>query len=146
MPPFADPNAVDTRALEGTETILVTDDTGPVLEFTRRVLQTYGYTVLSAANADRALEVCRNYEGKIDLLLTDIVMPEVFGGALAEQATQVRPDLKVLFMSVHSRETFTAYGALTQDSDLLEKPFSPIDLVARVRESLDRGVPPAPKT
>jgi DNA-binding response OmpR family regulator len=134
------PSTVDLRALEGSETILVTDDTGPVLDFTRRVLQTYGYTVLSATNADIALQVCRAYEGKIDLLLTDIVMPEVFGGTLAEEAMRVRPDLKVLFMSVHSRETFTAYGALTQDSDLLEKPFTPIDLVARVRESLDRGM------
>lgn len=138
MPQFNDAKAVDIQALEGTETILVTDDTGPVRALARRVLETYGYNVLAAADAREALDVCRMHEGKIDLLLTDVVMPDVFGGTLAQQATTVRPDLKVLYMSVHSRETFAAYGALDEAIELLEKPFSPIALVAKVRESLDR--------
>jgi len=136
---------VDTQGLTGTETILVTDDTGPVRELARRILETYGYRVLGASDAKEALDVCRRHQGKIDLLLTDVVMPEVFGGTLAQQAVRVLPDLKVLYMSVHSRETFAAYGALDEDIELLEKPFSPIALVAKVRERLDRVASPAPK-
>ncbi|HMC53604.1 MAG TPA: response regulator [Gemmatimonadaceae bacterium] len=141
MPLAAPP--VDIAALTGTETILVTDDTLPVRKLATQILQTYGYHVLGASNAKEALEVCRMYDGQIDLLLTDVVMPEVFGGTLAQEATRVRPDLKVLFMSVHSRETFATYGALAEDTDLLEKPFSPIALVTKVRERLDSVAPPA---
>src|SRR4051794_4382020 len=132
----------DTENLAGTETILVTDDTLPVRRLATQILQTYGYHVLGASDAKEALEICRQHTGKIDLLLTDVVMPEVFGGTLAQQAVSVRPDLKVLYMSVHSRETFAAYGALDADTDLLEKPFSPIALVAKVRERLDGVAPP----
>ena len=141
MPLAATP--VDVDSLTGTETILVTDDTLPVRRLATQILQTYGYNVLGASDAKEALEVCQQYQGQIDLLLTDVVMPEVFGGTLAQEATRVRPDLKVLFMSVHSRETFAAYGKLDADTDLLEKPFSPLALVAKVRERLDGFAPPS---
>lgn len=134
---MAQSRTIDIEELTGTETILVTEDTPPVLELARRILQIYGYSVLSAPDAPAALEVCRNHQGKIDLLLTDVIMPDVFGGTLAQEATRVRPDLKVLFMSVHSRDVLTSHGALEPGCALLEKPFTPIDLVAKVRESLD---------
>jgi len=121
--------------------ILVAEDEAAVSAFVSRALTTRGHEVTSVPDGLAALEALER--ASYDLLLTDIVMPDVFGGTLAEEAIRVRPDMKVLFMSVHSRDTFTAYGALRHDSDLLEKPFTPIDLVARVRESLDRATPPA---
>src|SRR5690606_31718026 len=85
--------------LTGTETVLIAEDEQLVRELTRTVLETYGYQVLEAANGGSALLVLQNHPTQIDLLLTDVVMPEISGRELAEKALTIRPDVKILFMS-----------------------------------------------
>lgn len=120
-----------------TETILVVEDDPTVLELARMVLQTQGYTVYPASNAQEALELSRKYSGKIHLLLTDVVMPGINGLALARQLIQIRPKLKVMFMSGYTDTTLDRHGKIDLDLELLQKPFTTHKLINKVRTILD---------
>lgn len=111
--------------------ILVVDDSFTILEAVRQVLQPAGYRVLSADNGYSALETCRTFEGPIDLLLTDLVMPGMDGLELAGSITASRPYTRVLYMSgeVTPRELRPAKPFLT-------KPYAPQDLLQKVEEVL----------
>jgi len=116
----------------GSETVLVVEDEDAVRSLTRMILERGGYQVLEAADASEALTVCANLDAPIDLLLSDVVMPRMSGPQLAAQMQEAQPDLKVLFISGHADETIVQHGVLMPDTELLVKPFSVDELLARV--------------
>jgi PAS domain S-box-containing protein len=122
-------------SLPGVETILVVEDEKSVRDLTRSILADRGYTVLSVETALEGESVVRSHPGKIDLLLTDVVMPGLSGKELAKRVMQARPDTKILFMS-----GYTADELLDQIGGgfhFLQKPFSPSILAQKVRRILD---------
>jgi PAS domain S-box-containing protein len=130
-------------ALEGTERILLVEDEPAVLELMRRTLESYGYTVLHASAPERALRAMEEGDARVDLLLTDVVMPGINGPELAAQLRALDPALRVLFMSGYSSDLVAEQGLLPAEVSLITKPFSPTALVARVREALDAPPPTA---
>ena len=129
------PPAVLSRRI-ATETILVVEDADGLRELARKLLQREGYTVLVAANADEAILVFER-NASIDILLTDVVMPGANGPELTKQLIARRPDLKVIYMSGYTEETFIRQGVLTPGLAFLHKPFSSDALARKIRESLD---------
>jgi DNA-binding response OmpR family regulator len=115
---------------------LVEDDTR-VRELARQVLQGQGYIVLEAQNPQEALLLSSRYTGPIQLMLTDVVMPGMTGKALAEELSQTRPDLKVLYMSGYTDSTIAHHGVLEAGVAFLQKPFSLRALARKVRAVLD---------
>jgi two-component system cell cycle sensor histidine kinase/response regulator CckA len=124
--------------LEGTETVLLSEDDGMVRDLTRNILETAGYRVLEAANGGSALLICETYRGQIDLLLTDVVMPEMSGSALADRLATLRPDMKVLYMSGYTGSTIALEGRPDEGANFIDKPFAPNALLSKVREVLER--------
>jgi two-component system cell cycle sensor histidine kinase/response regulator CckA len=131
----------------GSETILLAEDDALVRNLVRTVLRNEGYTILEAAHGHEALAIAQQHPGSIDLLVTDVVMPQMSGRELAEQLSQVRQQIKVLFMSGYTDDAVVRHGLLMARVDLLAKPFSPLKLAAKVREVLDKAraadVPPS---
>jgi len=117
-------------------TVLVVEDDDRVRRLTQRLLDTAGYEVLSAASGPEALELMRSHAGRIDLLLTDVVMPGMQGPELARESLQLRPDLATLFMSGFTEEALAANHAGDPLGRLLAKPFLPEELVRAVRQTL----------
>ncbi|MBL8785523.1 MAG: PAS domain S-box protein [Deltaproteobacteria bacterium] len=132
-------SASDTgpRARPGSETILLVEDEDALRNAARRVLEQAGYQVLLASNGRVGLEVLAQHSGRIHLLLSDVVMPEMAGDELARQARALEPRMKVLFMSGYSHEAIARYGVLEPGTKLLSKPFTGSDLQRMVREVLD---------
>jgi signal transduction histidine kinase/ActR/RegA family two-component response regulator len=124
---------------KGEETILIVEDDPSVLALTATTLRELGYTVVEANHAHSALGYLKN-GSRPDLLLTDIVMPDVNGRLLAEQATELCPQLKVLFMTGFTRNAIVHNGVLDAGVHLLAKPFSIEELSAKVREVLQTVV------
>lgn len=127
------------------ETVLVVEDDASVRQLTTRILKQAGYEVLDAASLVQALAVTRARQGAIDLLLTDMVLTDGSGGDVAERITQLRPDIRVLFVSGYSDDPALRSGISEREPEFLGKPFSPNGLATRVRELLDRpSLPRAP--
>jgi CheY-like chemotaxis protein len=124
----------------GTETILIVEDEEAVRKLTRRLLEGLGYRIQEAASGREALEMCRDRLGEIDLLLTDVIMPQgVTGGELAERLRAQKPALKVLFMSGYSVDQAgkdTAFIRQTR-GHFLPKNSSPREFLNTVRQCLD---------
>jgi nitrogen-specific signal transduction histidine kinase/ActR/RegA family two-component response regulator len=130
----------------GSETILVTEDEPAVRALARHSLQMHGYTVIEAGQGDKALQIAAGYEGTIDLLLTDVVMPVMSGRELARRLTTMRPRVKVLYLSGYADDVVVRHGVLRAETAFLNKPFTPSSLAAKVREVLDqRGAEEPPK-
>lgn len=123
----------------GTGTILVVEDEEALREVTTRVLERAGYHVLVAANGDEALELAADAV-RIDLLLTDVVMPRMSGPEVARRLARQHPDLTVLYMSGHARDQLAPRGVLDPDVRLLSKPFTPEELRGAVAACLDTAV------
>jgi CheY-like chemotaxis protein len=121
---------------EGARTLLVVEDEGAVRELVRTALTRAGYRVLAARDGEEALTRAAAHAGRIDLLLTDVVMPGLNGRELALRFRQARPDARVLFMSGFASDVIAADGGLLGDSELLMKPFTPDELLSRVRSAL----------
>jgi DNA-binding NtrC family response regulator len=131
----------------GSETVLVVEDEAALRNLTVHVLKSKGYRVLATDNAASSLTLARQYEGKIDLLLTDVVMPDLTGPDLVSEIKKVRPDLKVLYMSGYSSNTMVEQGVLGSDSTLIVKPFSTHELLCKMRAVIDQGTSiPLPPT
>jgi response regulator RpfG family c-di-GMP phosphodiesterase len=96
-----------------------------------------GYTVLETENGQKALQLVDHYSEPINLLVTDVVMPGMSGKALAEQLTQIRPNLKTIFISGYPDETIAHHGILDSGIVFLQKPFTSKDLACKVRAILD---------
>jgi PAS domain S-box-containing protein len=121
-------------SLRATETVLLVEDEEALRELTRSLLENHGYTVLEAPRPDRAIEIVRQYQGTIHLLLTDMVMPGMNGRELAETVAPIRPEMKVVFMSGYTGFT---HSALTDaELILLSKPFTKDSLLTKLHEVL----------
>jgi len=121
----------------GQETILVVEDEESVRELVGEMLGPHGYTVLMARSGREALQTCKQYEGPIHLLLTDVVMPEMSGLQLAQDLGRRRPLLKVLFMSGYATHAAANHSILEPGADYIQKPFTPGKLGRKVRQVLD---------
>ena len=119
------------------ETVLMLEDDPSVRRTTGRMLRKLGYTVLSAALPNEALRIAREHEGPIDVLLTDVVMPEINGVVAAKAFSELRPEAVVLFVSGYSRDAFPRGAAV---SHYLAKPFTRDELAVKLREVIERGV------
>jgi CheY-like chemotaxis protein len=122
----------------GTETVLLVEDEEMVRRMTREVLEGAGYHVLEASSGFEALRVSSGHGGRLDLLLTDVVMPGMSGRELAERLAPVRPGIKVLYMSGHTDDAIFHHGVTQAGTGFLQKPFTPDALERRVRELLGR--------
>jgi len=123
--------------MRGTETVLVVEDMAAVRAVTCEMLRRFGFTVHDAADGTTALQLAQTLDRPIDLLLTDVVIPDVNGRDLAAQFQALRPRLKVLFMSGYTDDAVVRHGILQEGIAYLQKPFTPKSLVRKVREVLD---------
>lgn len=123
----------------GNETILLAEDEEGVRSLARHVLSTCGYTVLEARDGEDAVKVAETHRGKLDLFLTDVVMPRMGGREAAEHVTAKHPGIRVLFFSGYTDDAVVRHGILTQEVAFLQKPFTPATLAQKVREVLDAG-------
>jgi CheY-like chemotaxis protein len=140
------PDAADTpeaslpvAALKGWETVLVVEDQDAVRQFVSATLEEYGYRVLEASSGPDAIALAEKYADTIHLLLTDVVLPRMNGRVLAERLRELRPGLKVLYVSGYTREAIGQQELLQSDLKYLQKPFTPEKLAAKVRETLADG-------
>ena len=121
----------------GAETILLLEDSPSVRVAACGSLRRYGYNVLEAARASVAIDIAIKHRGQIHLLLTDVVMPEMSGRLVAERLTELRPDMRVLYMSGYTADAVVRHGVLSHGLAYLQKPFSPDTLARRVRDVLN---------
>ncbi len=128
---------VQLNVPRGSETILVVEDEDGVRQIVCLSLQALGYRVLSAGSARAALEIATTHAGPIHVLLTDVVMPEVGGRALAEQLLKLRPQIRVLYMSGYTDDAVVRHGIEAATVAFLQKPFTPQSLANKLRELLD---------
>jgi len=122
----------------GDETILLVEDDNTVREVVREMLDNLGYRILEAASPTEAMRIAQSHNHTIDLLLTDIVMPLMSGASLARQMCELKPGLRVLYMTGYTDETIGRYGVIESGFNLLQKPFSSKDLALKVRASIDQ--------
>jgi PAS domain S-box-containing protein len=127
----------DAEIRSGTERVLLVEDDGSVRELAREILEMNGYSVTEATNGVEALKVFAAEQGAIDLMVTDLVMPQMGGRELATKVTPLYPDLRVLFLSGYTDSVAIQQGMLDSGSYFLQKPFTPADLARTVREALD---------
>ena len=119
------------------ETVLIVEDEISLLDLTRRFLDRLGYAVLEASTPARAMDLARDHKGKIHLLITDVVMPEMNGKDLAERLQALYPDLRGLFMSGYTTNVIAHRAVLNEGVHFMQKPFFIKDLAVKVREALD---------
>ncbi|HYR39444.1 MAG TPA: PAS domain S-box protein [Methylomirabilota bacterium] len=129
------------RSLRGTERVLLVEDEEDVRAVARESLARYGYTVLEARDGEEALRIAGAERGRIDLMVTDVVMPGMNGRRLAERLLAIRPGTRVLYVSGYTDDALSQHGILDQELAFLAKPFSPETLARSVRQVLD-GTPP----
>jgi len=119
------------------ETILLVEDAQRVRAVVREILEMSGYRVIEARHGNEAIELSNRHEGAIQLLVTDVVMPQMSGRELAQRLATLRPELKVLYMSGYTDDAIVRHGVLASGIAFLSKPFTPDALAAKVRELLD---------
>ena len=123
--------------LYGTETVLLVEDEETIRRVVRESLVLHGYSVLEAEDGSEAISICNRTEQRIDLLLTDVVMPMISGPEVAQRVVGGRPELRVLFMSGYTDRALVHQGLRAAHTAFLQKPFTPDTLLRRVREMLD---------
>jgi len=124
------------------ETILVVEDEANLRRLTRQFLENQGYIVVEAADGAAAVQICVAHQGTIHLLLTDVIMPGMNGRELAQRVSEIRPNMKVLYMSGYTENAIGHNGTLDAGITLLQKPFTLHALKAKVREVLDQSMLP----
>jgi CheY-like chemotaxis protein len=117
----------------GTGTILVVEDEPAMLEVTRRILDQNGYEVLPAGSGLEAIRIAQEHYGRIDVLLSDVVMPQMLGKEVAERVTALRPEIQVLFMSGYAQAVIAPMGDLADGREIIDKPFTEAALLERLR-------------
>jgi PAS domain S-box-containing protein len=134
------PTATGNQTHRGKETVLLVEDETAILDMCAFLLEQHGYTVLVAQNPAQALDIVHRRQGTIDLLLTDVIMPDMNGRELSRRVLELLPAVKVLFMSGYTADIISRHGG-DMDTGLhfLEKPFSASQLARKVREVIDRG-------
>ncbi|MDP2157395.1 MAG: PAS domain S-box protein [Nitrospirota bacterium] len=131
------PERASVSMTRSNETILVVDDDSSIRRLIQDILQPLGYRILTACDGDEALETIKK-NSSVDVLLTDVIMPNMNGRQLADIFLMNYPDVKVIFMSGYTDETIAQQGVLSEGDVLIEKPLSPSKLTSRLREILDR--------
>jgi CheY-like chemotaxis protein len=129
---------VEGELPRGNETILLVEDEEEVRKLAAQVLRKQGYKVLEASHGNDALLVCKQHEGPIQLMVTDVVMPGMSGCELAENLLSLYPEMKALYMSGYTDNTIAHHGILEPGLHYIQKPFSVEGLAIKVREVLDR--------
>lgn len=132
----AKPNSIE--ALRGQETVLLVEDEEMVRNLTREILEMSGYRVLTASNGEEACGVCDDFEEEIDLMITDVVMPQMSGRELHEYVAKQRPDMAVLYMSGYTDDAIVRHGVLDDGMPFLQKPFTPDAFARKVRELIEQ--------
>jgi PAS domain S-box-containing protein len=135
--PSVHPSDAEPRHLRGAETILIVEDEDAITEVARRILSRNGYEVLTSANGPEAIALVEAHGGTIDLLLTDVILPQMLGKEVAARIQALRPGLAVLYMSGYAQPVLGS--TLGDEITLLEKPFSEQLLLAKVRDALDNA-------
>ena len=131
--------AAPTSAATGSETLLLVEDDPAIRRITTRILTAAGYRVIPAGSPEEALDIADANAADIDLLFTDVVLPEMSGRGLAEKLSARVPAMKVLYMSGYTDDMVVRTGVLERDTLFLQKPFSQSALLSKVREALDRS-------
>jgi two-component system, cell cycle sensor histidine kinase and response regulator CckA len=121
----------------GTETILLVEDNDTVRSLANRLLAALGYSVIACVNAEEALQYVQTDDRRIDLLVSDIIMPGMRGGELARKIRSLRPAIRILFMSGYTDDTTLSEGPLDADTSFLQKPFTSASLAKAVRSALE---------
>jgi PAS domain S-box-containing protein len=142
LPRVADVAASNRRgptvaSVRGTETVLVVEDVAGLRHLTKRMLESAGYTVLTAASGEEAILVLERYKQPVHLVMTDVVMPGMSGPKLAERFDRTRTGMKVLYMSGYTDDIVVRHGVLEEGMPFLGKPFTGVELTRKVREVLD---------
>ena len=139
----ADPEKKEKKPvvkLAGSETVLIVEDDGLLRNLAQNTLQRYGYKVLDAKNGEDAIRVCKEYDGRIDLMITDVVMPKIGGREAAKRLLPLYPQMKVIYMSGYTDDAIVHHGVLEPGLNFLEKPFTLEGLARKVREVLNQKV------
>jgi two-component system, cell cycle sensor histidine kinase and response regulator CckA len=123
----------------GHETILLVEDEASLLRLARRLLEKNGYAVLAASTPAEALELAAEHAGRIHLLMTDVILPGMNGRDLANHVLAFCPRAKRLFMSGYTANVIAHHGVLDKGVHFIQKPFAGADLIAKVREALERA-------
>lgn len=131
-----EPSSAPVAQQHGSETILLVDDEGPIRCMVQTFLKDSGLTVLEASNGSEALQAYRSYTGPIDLLITDVAMPEMGGCELTQRLLAMHPGIKVLYMSGYLDDEGTVEGIMNSEQAFLPKPFTKDDLTAKISEIL----------
>ena len=145
LPVVGDHPTPEERAAEmneskgGTERVLLVEDEEQLRTLAKVILEEKGYAVAEAPNGKSAIELCQNPLFTIDIMITDVVMPQMSGRELAEIIKTLRPQARVLFMSGYTDDSVVRHGVLEDQVFFLQKPFSPVSLIQKVREVLDYG-------
>jgi two-component system, cell cycle sensor histidine kinase and response regulator CckA len=129
--------AADARVAGGSETILIAEDEPDLRELTRIFLRDYGYNVIEAASAEQALQIGEVFAGPIHLLLTDVIMPGMSGRQLAERIHKKYPQTKIIYMTGYTDDMVVQHKVLEPGVNMLQKPFTRLDLASKVRSTLD---------
>jgi len=128
--------AAPTRDVTGQDTILLVEDEEAVRSFAARALRMRGYNVLEAGGGEEALEIVKSEAHTIHLIITDVVMPSMDGPTMVRHVKQLKPDLRVIFMSGYAEEAFRRNDQSSEDIHFLPKPFGLKQLAAKVKEVL----------
>jgi PAS domain S-box-containing protein len=134
--PVEDPTEMPVK---GTETVLLVEDELQVRKFAALVLRETGYKVLEASGGEEALISAQQHEGRIHMLLTDVVMPGMSGKELSERLKQHRPNIKVIFASGYTDDAILHHGVLGPEMEFIQKPFTPSSLMQKVRQVLGKA-------
>ena len=140
-PREAAPTPAAENLPRGHETILVAEDNPALLRVVCAQLEALGYTVVAAADGAEALQLLCAADAQVDLLLTDLVMPGLGGADLARRVSELRPGLRVLFMSGYAEDFLTPLGAVEDETVILKKPFGNDQLARAVRNAIDLPAP-----
>jgi CheY-like chemotaxis protein len=135
LPP--EPSVPETDSPRGSETVLVVDDQPDIRELIRKVLHHDGYLVLEAASGSEAIRIAERWEGPVELLVTDVMMPNMRGPEVAAAVRELRPNIEVLFISGYAHGTTLPSDLVADPLAFLAKPFKPSELGDRVRAILD---------
>jgi CheY-like chemotaxis protein len=136
----ADPEGRTNEVFPGSgETILLVEDNPMVLDFAFNIMERMGYKVLKAESGEIAIELEESYKDRIDLLITDVVLPGINGKLLAEELNRRRPELKVLFTSGYTENFIESHGGLHKGINFLGKPYSANALSRKIRKVIDKG-------
>ncbi|MCB9494914.1 MAG: PAS domain S-box protein [Desulfobacteraceae bacterium] len=144
LPGFSDsfdeikPVSASNTSQKGSETVLVAEDEEGILNFTVLMLKKLGYKVIKACSGEDALKAAQSFSGRIDLIITDVIMPDMNGKKLSEEIKKIYPEIKTLFMSGYTANVIAHHGVLEKNINFINKPFTKSDLASKLREILNQ--------